>query len=143
MKWWLLIPVVLLVLLQTTVTGFNWLLVLLLALVLSGQEKEALVFAFLGGVLLDLSGGTTLGLSSLGYLISLALILAYSRKFQLKNGLFWLVIFLAGSFLFKAVRSEIWHWQEGLLTGGLGLFIFFLLERLGVLGEEEGIKLKI
>jgi len=142
-KWWLIFLVLFLGFLQTTITSFDSLLVLLLLLSLLGQEKEALVFAFLGGLWLDLSAGTPLGLSSLAYLASVALVLAYSRKFQLKNLFFWLVIFSLGGFLTTMIKGENWQWQESLLLAAIGAVMFLLLAKLGILGEEEGIKLKV
>jgi len=103
-----------------------------------------LIFAFLGGLLLDLSGGTTLGLSSLGYLLCLAIILIYSRRFQVKNIFFWLVLFFLSSLIFDLVHAKGWRLQDGLLLAALSLPIFLLLNKWGILGEgEEEIKLKI
>ena len=143
MKYWLIIPVVLLVLLQTAVIDFNLLLVLLLSLALLGKEKEALVFGFLGGVLLDLSTGTRLGVSSLGYLLPVMIAILFARKFQTLNVIFWIVLFFGSSLFFSVLQGEIWHFKDGLFTALLGLPVYWLASRMEIIDEDEGIRLRI
>lgn len=144
MKWWLIFPIFILALVQTTIIGFNFLLVFVLVISLAGGEKESFLSAFISGLFLDLLAGSPLGLSSLAFLSLTFLAFAYKRKFQAKNLFFWIVIFLVGNFFFKMVNGQIWHWKEGLLMTALALVIYFVLDKVGVLGEEEeGIKLRI
>ena len=143
MKWWLVFPVIFLVLLQTTVVSFNFLLIFLILLALVGWQSEALTSAFLGGLMMDFSGGTGLGLSSLGYLTAVGIIVIYSRRFEVANLWFWLTIFPLSDFLFRLIRSELWHGQEGVMMAGVAVITYLLVSKLGMREEEEGIKLKI
>ena len=143
MKYWLIIPVVILVLLQTAVIDFNLLLVFLLSLALLAKEKEALAFGFLGGVLLDLSAGTRLGVSSLGYLLPVMAVILFARKFQTLNVIFWIVLFFGSSLFFCVLQGETWYFKDGLLTVVLGLPVYFLASRMEIFDEDEGIRLRI
>lgn len=144
MKWWLVFPTLFLAFAQTTIVNFNFLLAFVLILGLTGEEKEGFLFAFASGVFLDLLAGTALGLSSLAFLLSVFVAVIYKRKFQTKNLLFWVAIFVIGSLIFSLVKGQIWHVKDGFLMVAFALPTFFVLERLGFLGEEEeGIRLKV
>lgn len=143
MKWWLFFPILVFAFIQTTVYNFNFLLLVVLILALIGSEWEGLLFAFVGGVLLDLLAGTWLGVSSLALLMPVFLALVYKRKFQAKNFIYWIVLFFICSLIFRLVRNEGWRLTEAFLMSLLSLPSFFISRRLEILGEEEGIKLKI
>ncbi len=144
MKWWLIFPVILLVLLQTTVISFNFLLIfLLLVILLLGWGSDALWLAFLGGLALDLSAGTRLGLSSIAYLLSIGIVLLYGRKFQTKNVFFWMFLFVLCDGFFRLVTGIRWQPKDGLLMLGIALTLFLILDRLGTLIEnDESIRLR-
>jgi cell shape-determining protein MreD len=145
MKWWLLIPAIFFTLIQTTITSFNFLLVMILILALLGTEREAIVFAFLGGLLLDLSAGRWLGISSLVFLIPVGIVIFYSRRFHIQNLLFWLVIYPISIVIYELVFSRRFDYQNSLIFLGLGLAFYRIFNRLGLMEEkeEEGIRLRI
>ena len=116
-----------------------------LLLALLGLEQESIVFAFLGGVLLDLSSGTSLGFSSVGYLLPVGIVLLYSRKFQVKSLFFWAILFFTSILVFKLVKGEIWRIKDSLIMLAIGLVVYFILNRWQLLADKEegGIRLKI
>jgi len=145
-KWWFILPVVFLALVQSTITSFNLLLFFLLVMAMAGKETESLVFGFLGGILLDLLTGSRLGISSLSFLLAVMAVILYKRKFSSSNLWFWLFIFLLSGFLTNLVAGKPWHWQDGLVTIILVLPTYFILSRFDFLGlgqDDEGIKLKL
>ncbi len=145
MKWWLVFPVFLLVLLQTTIIDFNFLLIFVLLLNFTGLEMEGLVFAFAGGILLDLFTGNRLGLSSLALLAAAFLIIFYKKRFHAGNLFFWLLFFFLGSLSFRLLKGQGWRLKEGLIMAFLSLPLFWFVSRLGLFEEreQEGGKLRI
>lgn len=143
MKWWLVLPIIFLAFIQTTVYNFNFLWLFILVLALVGQEKEALVFAFIAGVLFDLLSLNTLGITSLVLVFCVFLVILYQRKFTSKNLLFWLFFFFIGNTFFKLTKGEGWQLGEILVSTLFVLLSFFILSRFGIVHQEEEIKLKI
>jgi rod shape-determining protein MreD len=143
MKWWLTLPIIFLAFIQTTIYNFNFLWLFILILALAGQEKEALVFAFVGGILFDLLSLSTLGISSLVLIFCVLLVILYQQKFATKNLIFWLIFFFIGNTFFKLVKGQGWRWEEAAISTLFVLLSFFILSKFGVVSQEEEIKLKV
>lgn len=114
---------------QTTLWGFNFLLLAVLIFSLAFEEKVSLTLAFLSGLLLDLlSGGPPaggLGFSSLSFVLVSFLLITYRRRFSFKNPFSCFVFALVSYFLFSLVTRNSFNLWEGLFLG-----IFLVLFRL-------------
>lgn len=143
MKWWLVFPLIFLAFIQTTIWNFNFLWLFTLVLALIAWEKEALILAFLGGILFDLLSLETLGISSLNLLAGVFLVILYQRKFATKNLIFWFVFFFLGDTIFKLIKGEGWQLKEIGISFLFVLLSFFVLSKFGIVQEEEEIRLKV
>ena len=113
-----LLIVFLLSLFQATVLPVNFLLLFVLL-------KNSYFWAFLAGFVLDLMASQRLGLSSLLFLLILAVFSLYSRKYEPRLPFLLPFVFLA-SFLFAKIEGEIWSFYQGLI---LCLCLFPLREK--------------
>ena len=143
MKWWLIFPLFVLVLVQSTITSFNLLLVFILVLSLCGLTTEAVISGFMAGLLLDILTGGILGRSSLGLLSAVFISLIYQQKFQAKNPLYWLVLFILGSAIFNLITGGGWQWVNLIIFSLSSLPLYWLFSFFGKYGEEEGIHLRV
>lgn len=110
--------VFLLSLLQATVLRVNFLLLFILL-------KNSYLWAFLAGLMLDLLAVQRLGLSSLLFLLILAIFKLYSRKYEPRLPFLLPFVFFT-SFLFAKIEGAVWSFWQGLI---LCLFLLPLRDR--------------
>lgn len=116
MKYFLLfLTIVLATFLQAVVVNFNFLLILVLFCAITLSPAIALAVAFISGVVLDLILGGTLGLSSLGFVLPIFLLLLYRQRFSFQNH-FIVGIFAAIAYLTFALLT---HRVLNLLEGAI------------------------
>jgi hypothetical protein len=119
---------------------------MVLVMALSGLGNQAMLLGFIGGLLIDLSGQTQLGISAISILVPVYIATLYQRKFSSGNILFWIVIFPISIYVVDVVKGRFNYWQDILIVILLILPTFFILNRLNLLGlgqDDEGIKLKV
>lgn len=119
----ILLPIFFLAVLQGSVLPLNLVLLLVLLWVVFRPIREALVIAFLAGILLDLAKSQTLGVSSLILLGASYLLHLYSRRFNPTHPVFLAI------FVFLAATVENLILQEPWLGEGLILVLLALLIR--------------
>ena len=116
-------------------------LAVLLVVGLGLAERENLAGVFLAGLIFDLVGGFTLGLSSLVFLFLIMFI-----RFFRTGWYFWGILVLAvlGTVtLFSYFQTYSWQLRPGMITLGLGLAMLLLLRLLGGGFSKKESKLKI
>ncbi|KKS21866.1 MAG: hypothetical protein UU80_C0018G0002 [candidate division WWE3 bacterium GW2011_GWA1_41_8] len=101
------------------------------SLLFLGRKEEALFSAFVGGLLLDLSGFTIPGLSPLIFLSSIYLGI-FIRKYIFKNWSLQFVTVMLSTFLYKqfvGFSQNLFTIEAvtGLLLTAFAVFIFYLL----------------
>ena len=137
-----LIPILVLALFQGAFLPLNLVLLVVLVWAIVRPVQEVLMVAFLGGLFLDLTKGSSLGLNSLllmsaGYLLTL-----YSRRFDPSHPVFLSVFVLIVSIIINLILGRPWL-VSSLVLAGLSLLVRPLVKYYsGDLSRGE-IKLKI
>lgn len=135
--------IVLVVLFQTTIWSFNFLLLVILILSLSLNTQESLIWAFLGGLILDLFSGGRLGFSSLGFVLITFLLQAYHRRFSFQNPFLVFTFSVLAYLLFTAIIQKPWIWWEGLALAVLALVLRSLAPFLFKPSNQEQLKIEL
>lgn len=128
---------------QTTIWGFNFLLLIVLVLSLILPAGASLFWAFLAGLILNLLGGEPLGYSSLGFLLPNFLLLAYRQRFSFQNPLFVFVFSFISYLLFTFVSQKPINLFEGVILA-ISIVIFrFLAPFLFEVQNPKQLKLEV
>ncbi len=144
MKWLILIPIFIFAILQTTAVSFNFILILLLLAALIGLEAESILGAFVAGIILDISGGTLLGLSSIAYFVCLFPVFIYQRRFRSQNPLYWVILFIASAIIFNLITGRGFYLGQVGIFALAGIVFYLLLARFEMVSEmDDGIRLKV
>lgn len=97
--------------LQSTLFPANFLLILTVLCAINTTLREGFFWAFVAGIIRDLTTGTPLGLTSLFLLLLVFLLSLYGRKFKLNNLLYILpftfLSLIASCFYFKQTISNL------------------------------------
>lgn len=118
------LPVIIFSFFQATILPLNLVLIIVLGWGILRPSDQGLITAFFSGLILDLVGGKTLGLSSLAFLIVVFGAFLYRRRFRPSHPLY---LFLFGFFSFwflSFLTLEPFSLPEAVLTGFL-LFLFW------------------
>lgn len=125
----ILVLIFLAALFQTTIWGFNFLLLMVLMASLARGEAFSLSFAFLAGLSLDLLAGSGLGFSSLAFVLISFLVWFSRQGFSFQNPLSCFALGAVSALLFSFLVRKPVSLGEGFLLGVffLGLRFFFPL----------------
>ncbi len=119
--------------------------------------RESLLVAFVAGLLLDLAQGTSLGLSSLIFLIATYILQLYSRKFDPLHPVFLPIFVFRSTIIYQLLASPALSadrpageltvnylvWLEALILALLALLVRPLIKYFSLGFERGGIRLKI
>jgi cell shape-determining protein MreD len=116
--------------LEASLTTIPFVLLILLVFTALLRANWLFVLAFVFGILLDLTGFKTLGLSSLFFCIILFLVLLYQSKFEISTGFFVLVASFLGSvgYLFLLGYRDNLIFQS-IVSSIIGLLLFKVIQR--------------
>lgn len=121
---------------QATIFSFNFVLLLVLSWGVLRSAKSGLIFAFLAGLVIDLVIGKTLGLSSLTFLLIIALLNLYKVKFKATNFSYLLPFtFLSAGFYNLFAGEPLLFWNLTATT--ILLFLVWLIVNLLISQEDE------
>ena len=116
--------------LESTITTIPLIFITLLCFMVVFKESSLFFAAFIFGLLLDLATFKTPGLSSVGLVTLLFLILLYQNKFEIATNSFILVSSFLGSFIFLLIsgytNSII---LESIISLVIGIGLFKLLQK--------------
>ena len=91
---------------QTTIIPFNLVLLVVICLAVLLSPRSGLTWAFLAGLILDLTSGQTLGFSSLIFLTIAFLINLYKSKFKAANFIYLLPFTLFSVWFYSQLKGE-------------------------------------
>jgi len=138
----ILIPIFILVVLQSSILPLNLLLALILIRAASKPDQQSFYLAFWSGLLLDLAQGTPLGLSSLIFLLASLLLFFYSKKFEASYAPFLAVFVFLMSLLYYRTVFGYLGWQKSLILAILTFLFSFLWQRFVGRVFERKVKLR-
>jgi len=138
----ILIPVFILVVLQSSILPLNLLLVLILIRASLKPDQQSFYLAFWSGLLLDLAQGTPLGLSSLIFLPASLFLFLYSKKFEASYAPFLAVFVFLISLLYYQTVFGYLGWQKSLLLAIIAFLFSFLWRRFVFRVFERKVKLR-
>lgn len=110
-------------LLQGVLLPLNLVLFLLLFYATFGEIKKTLWFAFMGGFLLDLALSGRLGLSSFYFLVFVAVLILYRRKYDAHHPVFLTTFVFLATSLYGFFTKGIFNLRESEI---LAIFAFSL-----------------
>ncbi len=138
----ILLPILILAIIQGSFLSLNLVLLMTLFWASIKPAKEGLLIAFLAGILLDLSRGTSLGISSFYLLVAASILIAYSRKFDPHHPFFiTLFVFLIAG-LWSLMAAHFFDWRQALILALIALVVRITLKILSIEPEQKG-RLKI
>lgn len=109
--------------LEGSFISFPLVFIFLIFFSLRNRSSWVFVFAFTGGLLLDIFYLRQTGLTSIFFLVFLFAILLYERKFEIGNYFFVFTAILIGSFLYFSIFQGFFIWQKTLVTVGVSLIL--------------------
>lgn len=122
-----LLPIFILALFQGAFLKLNLVLLFVLTWAIFRPPKEVALISFLAGLLLDLAKGTSLGFSSLFFLVASYFLLLYSRKFDSLHPVFLPVFVFLTASAYCLIFNQYWFWQRALVLAFLALVLRYLL----------------
>jgi len=140
-SWLVLIPIFILSLFQGAFLPLNLVLLLLVFWTAFRPPREGLLVAFLSGLLLDLSLGTTLGLSSLVLLAVAFILLLYRPRFDFFHPFFLPPFVFFASLFYDFLLTRHWSLVGALVLAILSLILRFLFVFLGARVDRHQLKL--
>jgi len=138
----ILIPIFILVVLQASILPLNLLLLLLLIVAALKPSQQSFYLAFWGGLFLDLGQGTSLGLSSLIFLLASLLLFLYSKKFEASYAPFLAIFVFLISLLYNQAVFGYLGWQKSLILAILAFLFSFCWQRFFIRVSERKVKLR-
>lgn len=124
---YLVILFVISLILQGSVTTIPLVLVLLLNLFIATKKTSVFVVAFLCGLLLDAMLGNPLGQTSIFYILFLAIVFLYERKFDIQTFPFIFISSFLGSFVYLILYNNRFILMQSLTSALISVAFFFLL----------------
>jgi len=121
--------------LEASITTIPFVLLILLVFMAASRANWLFILAFVFGILLDLMGFKTLGISSTFFIIVLFLILLYQSKFEIATGVFILAVSFLSSFGYLFLLG--YHqnlFLQAALSSIIGLIMFKLVLRVNIKG---------
>lgn len=116
--------------LEASLTTIPFVFLILLVFMALSRANWLFVLAFVFGILLDLVGFRTLGISSAFFLIILFLILLYQSKFEIATNAFIFTASFFGSLGYLALFRLGQNWLlQAILSAIIGLLLFKLIQR--------------
>lgn len=138
----ILLPILILAIIQGSFLSLNLVLLVTLFWASIKPSREGFLIAFLAGLLLDLSQGTPLGVSSFYLLVASSILIAYSRKFDPHHPFFiTLFVFLMAG-LWSLVTAHFFNWRQALVLALIALLVRITLKIFAIEPEQKG-RLKI
>jgi len=125
----ILMPIFILVVLQSSILPLNLLLALILIRTALKPDRQSFYLAFWSGLLLDLAQGTPLGLSSLIFLLASLFLFLYSKKFEASYAPFLAVFVFLISLLYNWTVFGYLGWQKSLILSILTFLFSFLWQK--------------
>ena len=125
----ILMPIFILVVLQSSILPLNLLLALILIRTALKPDRQSFYLAFWSGLLLDLAQGTPLGLSSLIFLLASLFLFIYSKKFEASYAPFLAVFVFLISLLYYQTVFGYLGWQKSLILSILTFLFSFLWQK--------------
>lgn len=113
--------------LQGSVTTIPLVLILLLNLFIATKKTSVFVIAFFCGLLLDTMLGNPLGQTSIFYLLFLAIVFLYERKFDIQTFPFIFISSFLGSFAYLILYNNRFILMQSLTSALISIAFFFLL----------------
>ncbi len=123
----LVILFVISLILQGSVTTIPLVLILLLNLFIATKKTSVFVLAFLCGLLLDAMLGNPLGQISIFYILFLAIVFLYERKFDIQTFPFIFISSFLGSFAYLILYNNRFILMQSLTSALISVAFFFLL----------------
>mgnify|MGYP001616417992 CR=1 FL=1 len=113
--------------LQGSITTIPLVLILLLNLFIATKKTSVFVIAFICGLLLDTMLGNPLGQTCIFYLLFLAVVFLYERKFDIQTFPFVFISSFLGSFVYLIVYENRFIIMQALTSSLISVVFFFLL----------------
>lgn len=113
--------------LQGSVTTIPLVLILLLNLFIATKKTSVFVIAFFCGLLLDAMLGNPLGETSIFYILFLAIIFLYERKFDIQTFPFVFISSFLGSFAYLILYNSRFILMQSFTSALISIGFFFLL----------------
>ncbi len=121
--------------LEASLTTLPLVFLALLVLLVLSKENWLFGFGFIFGILLDLVGFRTLGLSSAFFVLSLFLVLLYQSKFEIETNTFVFLTILAGSFIYLFLVGDTdLIIVQAVVSSIIGLIMFKVVQRANIKG---------
>lgn len=139
----ILLIIFVLALFQGAFLSLNLVLLSVLTWAVIRPSKESLLIAFLGGLFLDLTKGTPLGLSGLVFLVAVILVILYRRKFDPLHPVFLPLVVFLSALGYSLVVNRFFDWFEGLILAILALFARLVVRQMATGFDRQGIRLKV
>lgn len=130
MKFLALVFLSIALILEASLTTIPFVFLVLLVFMVLSKGNWLFAFGFIFGLLLDLVGFRTLGLSSAFFVIYLFLVLLYQSKFEIETYFFVLISAFLGSFIYLFITGPVESLiLQAVLSAGFGLGLFAVLKR--------------
>ena len=126
----LLISLFIAILLEATVLALPLVFILLLCYSILNRSGKVFLSAFAAGILLDLFTARLLGSTSIYFLVILALLLLYQRKYEIKSYLFVVISSFVGSYTYLIIFMGEAPILAALLSSVLAVIIFAIGKKL-------------
>jgi len=118
---------VLSIILQGSVTTIPLVLILLLNLTIATKNPSVFVIAFFCGLLLDAILGNSLGETCIFYILFLAIVFLYERKFDIQTFPFIFISSFLGSFAYLILYDGRFILIQSFTSAMISIGFFFLL----------------
>lgn len=122
---------------ECTITSLPLLLIILTVIVILRKDIWLSVFAFLGGLLIDVSAVRTMGISSIFLICWVFLILLYERKYEINKYPFVVISIFTGSLLYLFIKNSYSPVLQAVVSGVIGGIAFALLSLLNFRQKKE------
>ena len=113
--------------LQGSVTTVPLVLILLLNLAIATKKTSVFPVAFVCGLLLDIMLGNPLGQASIFFILLLAVVFLYERKFDIQTFPFIFISSFLGSFAYLILYNGRFILIQSFTSAGISIGLFFLL----------------
>lgn len=115
------------IILQGTLTTIPLVLILLLNLFIAVKKTYVFVIAFFCGLLLDAMLGNPLGETCIFYILILAILFLYERKFDIQTFPFVFISSFLGSFVYLILYNNRFIFLQSFSSALISIGFFFLL----------------
>jgi cell shape-determining protein MreD len=124
--------------LEASLTTIPFVFLVLLVFIAISRANWLFVLAFIFGILLDLVGFKTLGMSSIFFLVFLFLVLLYQSKFEIATNAFVWGASFVGSFVYLVLFGGNQNLLlQAVLSSIIGLLLFKLIQRTEFKNQTE------